>query len=113
MQIDGLFHRDRVLSVKCSGRFGIGSEGNPSAELLKSSIQHWIDAHPGVLIEQLDIDYSKVEYSWGDGPLWSAYPLVRRGVKKIRLIASAQNQAALESLVTESRMPWFVVVPQD
>jgi hypothetical protein len=76
MQVDNIDFIDSVLVVKCSGVFGIGSEGNPSGSLLTKSIDEWMLSHPDERVEELVIDYSDVEYSWGDGPVSSMIPFI-------------------------------------
>jgi len=109
MQIDFMALSGSVLRVKCSGSFGIGSQGNPSGMLLLQSIRGWMPAHPGERVNQMDVDYSQVDYTGGDGPVSSMVPFMAQGVSKFRLIAGPQNWYALNNLVTFSRMPWFVV----
>ena len=113
MRIDTIEFSESVLRMKCSGPFGIGSEGNPSGRLLKQSIESWITSHPGEHVKQIDIDYSDVEYTWGDGPLSSIIPFIQQGVIKIRLIGGSQNWKSLENLVGASGLPWVVVERRD
>jgi len=113
MQIDTVEFSESVLRVKCSGPFGVGSEGNPSGRLLKLSIERWIATNPEERVKQIDIDYSDVDYTWGDGPLWSIVPFIQQGVTKIRLIAGSQNWKSLENLVGASGLPWVVVERRD
>jgi hypothetical protein len=113
MQIDSIDFSDPVLMVRCSGAFGIGSKGNPSGKLLTESIERWMLSHPGECVEQVVIDYTHVDYSWGDGPLWSMLPFIKRGLTKVRLIASPRNRKPLKELVNASRLPWFVVEGPD
>ena len=80
MEILGLSYRDGVLEVICSGRYGVGSEGNPSGRLVATSIEGWMADHPDQPVSRVTVDYRKVDYSWGDGPIWSVIPLFRRGV---------------------------------
>jgi hypothetical protein len=111
MQVDNIRYHEGVLEVKCSGEYGVGSDGNPSADLLAKKIALWIADHPDRPVVQIDVDYSEVDYSWGDGPLSSMFPFIAEGVTKIRLIASSQNRESLESLVgTPGR---FEVVAED
>jgi hypothetical protein len=105
MTIDSVDYTDPVLRVMCSGPYGVGSKGNPSAKVLRETIENWMDAHPELRVEQIEIDYTDVEYFWGDGPVSSVLPLIKRGVTRIRLIASSQNRAALQSLVDYSGFP--------
>jgi hypothetical protein len=113
MQIDAVEFSESVLRVKCSGPFGIGSAGNPSGRLLNQSIERWITTHPGERVKQIDIDYADVDYTWGDGPLWSIVPFILQGIIKIRLIGGSQNGKSLENLVRTSGLPWVVVERRD
>jgi len=109
MQIDSMKFRDSVLSVKCSGVFGIGSGGHPSAMLLNKSIVEWMETHPEVRVEQIDIDFTEVDYTWGDGPVSSMVIFVGKGVSRIHYIASPQNRKPLENLIKLTRLPWFTI----
>ena len=109
MQIDSIDFKDSVLTVRCSGVFGYGSEGNPSGALLVESIEQWMRAHPDQRFEELVVDYTGVEYCWGDAPVWSAMRFISKGVALVRLIAGPQNLKPLQDLVKMSRVPWFVV----
>ena len=92
MQIDSLDFSDPVLTVRCSGTFGIGSKGHPSSKLLTDSIQRWMLSHPQERIEQVIIDYTHVDYEWGDGPVSSMLPIIYKGVTKVRLVANPRNR---------------------
>jgi hypothetical protein len=83
MQVDDINYREGMLQVKCSGEYGVGSDGNPSADLLAKYIALWIADHPDQPVAQIDVDYSEVDYSWGDGPVSSMFPFVAKGVTKI------------------------------
>lgn len=87
-----------VLKLKCSWVFGIGSKGNPSAAKITKVIEHWISDHPETLVTGLELDYTDVDYSWGDGPISSLIPFVVRGITKVCFVTSSRNYAALESL---------------
>ena len=113
MQIDSLEFTNLILRVKCSGVFGIGSAGNSSGELLRHSIEQWLTSHPKDQVDELAIDLTKVDYSWGDGPVSSMVPLIKRGVRKVRLVASPTNRKSLQDLVNVCRLPWFVVEELD
>jgi len=109
MKIDTIEFNDSVLTLRCSGTFGIGSEGNPSGILITESVEGWMLSHPGENVEQLVVDYTNVEYSWGDGPLSSVIPIIKRGVAKVLLVPSVRNRESLETLVSESNVPWVMV----
>jgi hypothetical protein len=88
-----------VLKVKCSGVFGRGSLGNPAAEKIAEVIEYWIKDHPETLVSGLELDYTEVDYSWGDGPVSSLIRFLVRGVTKVRFVASSRNYEALKGLL--------------
>jgi hypothetical protein len=101
------------LRMKCSGRFGIGTGGNCSAEALTTTIEQWITDHPEEPVTEVEIDYTKVDYSWGDGPVSSMVPLLRHGVGRFRLIGSSSNCDSLQSLLEACNLPWFELLRID
>ena len=103
----------RILSVKCSGKYGVGSGGNPSAELLLGTIKQWKSDHPEEPVTEIEIDYTRVDYSWGDGPVSSMGPLLAQGVEKVRLIGSSSNCEPLKGLLEGCRLPWFELLRID
>ena len=109
MQIDSLEFHDSILSVKCSGVFGIGTDGNPSGRLLSKSIKAWMENHPESKVEQIYVDFTGVDYTWGNGPVSSLVIFVARGVTRVHYIASHQNRKPLENLIKLSRFPWLTV----
>jgi hypothetical protein len=109
MQIDSLTFRDSILSVKCSGVFGIGSEGNPSGRLLSKSIKEWMENHPEEKVEKIYLDFTGVDYICGDGPVSFLVIFVTQGMTRIHFIASPQNLKPLENLINGSQFPWFTV----
>jgi hypothetical protein len=98
-----------ILTVKCRGRFGVGSEGNPSSELLTRTIEDWILNHGNARVTEIEVDYADVNYSWGDGPVSSMVPFLRQGVARFHLIASPSNHDALKGLLKACNLPWFVL----
>ena len=104
---------DGVLSVKCSGAFGIGSNGHASTGKLTHVIEHWRKAHPTQRVCRLVIDYSLVDYQWGDGPISAILPFIESGIDEVRLLASRENRESLERLVSECALPWFEVIGPD
>lgn len=109
MQIDSLEFRDSILSVKCSGVFGIGTDGNPSGMLLSKSIKAWMENHPESKVEQICVDFTEVDYTWGDGPVSCLVIFIARDVTRIHYIASHLNRKPLENLIKLSKFPWFTV----
>jgi hypothetical protein len=109
MQIGSLEFRDSILSVRCLGVFGIGTDGNPSGMLLSKSIKAWMETHPEAKVEQIDVDFTEVDYTWGDGPVSCLVIFVAQGVARIHFIPSHQNRKPLENLIKFSKFPWFTV----
>jgi hypothetical protein len=99
IRIESVQYRDGVLVVSCSGEYGVGSDGQPSDDLLVDTINGWLADHPEESVRQIDVDYSEVEYSWGDGPMSIFFCRVICAAETIRLIAGPQNREALRSLV--------------
>jgi len=110
MQIDSIEYHDHLLRATCSGVFGIGSQGQPSATLLRESIEEWMLSHPTDRVDHMVIDYTKVEYEWGDGPASSMISFIKGGVNKVRLVANHRNLLPLRNLFTENGLlMWFEV----
>jgi hypothetical protein len=96
-----------ILMLKCRGLFGVGSKGQPSGELLARTIEHWIAEHAGKRLNEIEVDYSEVDYAWGDWPVSSMVLFLRHGVERFHLVAGPANYAALRSLVEGCNLPWF------
>ena len=110
MQVTRLEFNEGTLVVTCDGEHGVGSDGRPSAGLLKSTIESWLQNHPGQSVAQIDVDYTDVNYSWGDGPVSSMIGFSRQGKTRIRLIAGPDNFEALAGLVKSCNIPFIEVV---
>jgi hypothetical protein len=114
VHIDSILYEDQKLTVRCSGEFGEGSQGQPSADLLNACLSRWMDDHTENRVGVIEVDLRDVDYCWGDGPLSSTVSFVlRRGVSLIRLVASAGNAQSVRDLVEWSKLPWFTVVDGD
>ncbi len=110
MKVTGLEFNEGVLRVTCTGEHGVGSEGHPSAILVKSSIDQWIESHPGQSVSLIEVDYTEVDYVFGDGPVSSLMGFYQQGVSRFRLIAGPNNLESLEGLVKGCNIPYFEVV---
>ncbi len=102
-----------MLRVKCSGRFGQGSEGRPSGELLARTVERWIADHADQRVQVVQVDYTEVDYSWGDWPVSSLVPFVRHGVARCHLIAGPSNYDSLKGLLEACHVPWFMLSHAD
>jgi hypothetical protein len=102
-----------LLALKCSGAFGVGTQGAPSAELLTRTIRNWLAAHPEEPVTEIEVDYTRVDYAAGDGPVSSMVAFLRDGVATFRLIGSASNWESLKSLLEACQLPMFELVRAD
>ncbi len=109
MLVDTMIYESGTLSVRCSGTFGIGSLGNPSGDLLRESIRHWMTDHPAAVVTRIQVDLTIVEYIWGGGPVSSMMPLFRSGIREVQVLAGPQNADALEELIQACRIPGFII----
>ena len=102
MKIDKTHIEDTTLTIVCSGKFGIGSQGNPSAHLIYVEIKSFLDDND-LKITQIEIDFRRVEYEWGDGPLSAIMPFMSKNLQ-IKFLASQENSKSLHSLFEQSGM---------
>lgn len=63
--------------------------------------------HPAERVEEIEVDYTEVDYSWGDGPVSSMIAFLRQGVTRFRLLASSSNYDALKGLLGACHVPGF------
>ncbi len=102
-----------TLEVNCSGRFGVGTEGQPSVDRLSRIVERWLADHPEKPVTEIEIDYTSVDYSWGDGPVSSVLSFMRQGVAKFRFIGSSSNCDSFKNLLDGCNLPWFELVRSD
>jgi len=104
--------RNGCLRIACAGPFGVGSEGNPSGHLLKRTLETALDA-PDPGINEVVIDFTEVEYEWGDGPAWAVWPAFRRNLK-VRYVARGTAGKSLAELfrVTGFAPTWDIQVDE-
>jgi hypothetical protein len=112
MQIDQLLYngRSETLNVTCSGAYGVGSKGQASGALLTEVLRQWMADHADNSIAVIEVDYTAVDYAWGDGPVSSMIPFVRGAPIRFRLIAGASNCDSLKSLLEACKVPFFELV---
>ena len=99
MNVVSVVENSRVRIV-CSGVYGIGSEGNPSAQLVRDALEDALQLGKTSVLS-VTVDYTEVRYEWGDGPIWSLWPAVERALE-IEILASHANAGPLRRLFTES-----------
>ena len=104
-------YSDKILRIKCSGDYGIGSEGNQSAEKVRKTIESWLKNNQ-VKTASLEIDYRDVHYEWGDGPISSIVPFLRvlKVNQKIRFIVNERNKNAISNLVNYCNLPFEIEI---
>ena len=98
-----------TLSMTCVGDYGVGSNGNPSGEVVRSTLEQALQDATGEVLS-VTIDFSDVIYVWGDGPTWSVLPAVERGLR-VKYLAGQANLERLSNLMSETRfIEWVEVV---
>jgi hypothetical protein len=97
--INSIDVRGDCLFIVCSGEFGVGSEGNPSADLIVETAVQWMDTHPDSSLTHAVIDFTDVDYYWGNGPTSAAARIGRRGLRSITIKSNDTNREPLENLL--------------
>jgi hypothetical protein len=100
MRIVDCIVEDGCLHITCAGRFGIGSQGNPSGDLIKDRLELALE-RSGSPISRVVVDFTQVDYEWGDGPAWSVLPALKRGLK-VSYLARGKAKEALAGLFDAS-----------
>ena len=100
MKIDKTKIKGSTLSIICSGRFGIGSEGNSSAQSIHNELESAIH-NADIKITEIEIDFRMVEYEWGDGPVTAIMSIINSDLK-IKYLANEQNAQPLNDLFYQS-----------
>ncbi len=83
MKIEGIEFRDAVLSVKCSGTYGIGSEGTSSSRLVTAALKRWMQSHPTDIVEQVVVDYRVLTINGETAPCRPCFPFLVRGSARL------------------------------
>jgi hypothetical protein len=103
------------LSLTCAGRFGIGSLGNSPGEQLRAAVDEAVVSAPA--LTDVTIDFTAVEYEWGDGPLSALVGPVLRRRLRVTYLARDAVRASLEGLFASSGVRQFgelkVTEPED
>jgi hypothetical protein len=102
IKIDKTFIKGSTLTIVCSGIFGIGSEGTPSAQLIRNEIVSFLN-NKDLKVTYIEIDFRRVKYEWGDGPL-SAIMSIMDSDLHIKYLASKENFQSLFTLFKQSGM---------
>ena len=100
---------DGCLRINCAGCYGPRSEGNlASGRLVQEAIRRHLDtANPP--LSEVVIDFTRVDYCGGDGPVWSVTRAVARGVK-VTYVVSDRDRAPLQELLSATGMNRFIGV---
>jgi hypothetical protein len=89
-----------TLHVLCAGSLAAGSLGVSDCRLLHISIEKALRESLAPW-EEVVVDFTSVDYEWGDGPAWAVFPAARRHLK-VRYLARDRCCAALMSLFRET-----------
>jgi hypothetical protein len=111
--VDSLHSAKQVLKVRCSGTIGIGSESVSSMRPLANAVAAWLRSHPDQSVREIVVDFTDVEYRWGDAPVSCLLPFIRQGVDRVRFLASGRCASALEGLFAATNMHWFSIEQVD
>jgi hypothetical protein len=115
MEIVSVIHNPQsmTLTVSCSGAFGVGSRGNVSGDLIARTVKGWIAANSKQQLAVIEVDYTRVEYVWDDGPISSLVVFFQQGIQRFRLIAGPSNCNSLKNLLESCRIPGFEFVRKE
>lgn len=98
---------DACLRIRCAGCYGPRSDGNVlSGRLVQDSIERHLDSSDPPFAEVI-IDFTRVEYGSGDGPIWSVMAALRRGLK-VTYLVGAGTREPLESLLSATKMDQLI-----
>jgi hypothetical protein len=88
---------------------GIGTGGIASMRPVSDALAGWMAEHPDDSVKEIFMDFTDVDYRWGDAPVSCLIPFIRQGVQHVHFVASGSSAPALESLLGVVNMPWFSV----
>ncbi|HEX5138937.1 MAG TPA: hypothetical protein VFY93_18345 [Planctomycetota bacterium] len=109
MQVESVHGAHGVLSIRCSGTVGIGFASTASLRPLGAVISGWMRVQEEEAVREIVVDFTNVDYRWGDAPVACFLPFVRRGVERVRFRAGPRSAKALRSLLAVSNLPWFAL----
>ncbi len=95
------------LQITCTGFYGVGSEGTSTGRLVRDTIKRFMDCdtdRPSEIV----IDFTSVDYIWGDGPGWSVMPWARQ--LSVTYLVSDRNEEALRELFSSTRLDKFLKI---
>jgi len=87
-----------VLRVRCSGTVGIGTESVDSMRSLTDAVASWMGQYPDDFVRDIVVDFTDVDYRWGDAPVSCLLPFFRQGIQRVHYVATASSALALETL---------------
>jgi hypothetical protein len=110
MQVESIHGAGGVLSIRCSGTVGAGSESTAALRPLGNVITGWmrVQEEEEETIREIVVDFTDVDYRSGDA-IACFLPFVRRGVERVRFRAGPRSAKALRSLLATSNLPWFAL----
>ncbi len=89
MRVESIQGAAGVLSVRCTGTIGIGTESTASMRPLSQAIIDWRREHYDEAVREIEVDFRDVDYRWGDAPVACFVPFLRDGVEKVRFLGGA------------------------
>ncbi len=101
-----------ALRIACAGEYGVGSDGNPSGELVRGVIEQCLQESPS-LVSEIIIDFTEVDYEAGDGPVSSVMPAVERGLRITYIVGKANREPMNALLLASGLSEWIKVVGEE
>jgi hypothetical protein len=83
------------VRVDCAGLWESDSRGTQCGNLLRNTIGRGI-RESAIAIEEVVIDFTKVDYGVGDGPAWAVLGKATRGVKITYIVGRSSGQCLRE-----------------
>jgi anti-anti-sigma regulatory factor len=109
VKIESVASEGEALIVRCSGVFGVGSQGNPSGKLMAQATESWMAENPSQQVKEIVLDFAAVDYFMSDGVVAFLFPFIKMGVNRFRFLSSQGNHEALEGIVMLCRGMGFTV----
>ena len=113
MRVESIDGAEGVVSVRCTGTVAIGSESIASMRPVGDALARWMREHPDQPVREVVVDFTDVDYQWGDAPVACFMPFILKGIQHVRYLAGSASAPALEGLVASTNLPWFSVERAD
>ena len=113
LRVESIHAADGIVHIRCTGTVGIGSESISSLSPASDAVARWMREHPDHAVREIVVDFTEVDYRWGDAPVACFMPFVVKGIQHVKFVAGPASAPALEDLVGAVNMPWLSVEHAD